>query len=512
MDCQVTIYTRVYNTEKFLPQCLESVVNQTYKSFRHVIVDNGCTDGCTGILQNYAKQYPWVKLIRFEKNQRSIDNSQWIDTPYFCLLDSDDWWDSEYLERLVTFLEENDLDLAVTGTHQFFEETQTSQVMRKLEKPLILTQQEFAQVYPYLWAFPSTTWASIQKTSIYKNTDFTGTLGLAYGSDTMQMLQYIKQCSRIGIDDSALYHYRIHPKSVSRLYNPRRFDANIAYYEQIKEFLELHHTFDAQKQEWLKRVHICSMVATLRLLKDADIPEDERIAECARIAAHPLTAHALTNNCAEREDWFALMWEIALCAMASPDFTDGESLCQTLRLLAPHCCGAVLPQSWGVFAREPALCAALRQDDAARMRGLVLELIAQKQYVKQFDLGRMMGALLPAASPLRGMADTRFYMKYAQPCALILQGERLAALEEMTSLLLKNKKLYAGERFLDLYLSLAALENQAPAFLFGRLRLAALLLEQGQREQSRAIADELAGMGLENEELDELRRALEAGV
>lgn len=512
MDCQVTIYTRVYNTEKFLPQCLESVVNQTYKSFRHVIVDNGCTDGCTGILQNYAKQYPWVKLIRFEKNQRSIDNSQWIDTPYFCLLDSDDWWDSEYLERLVTFLEENDLDLAVTGTHQFFEETQTSQVMRKLEKPLILTQQEFAQVYPYLWAFPSTTWASIQKTSIYKNTDFTGTLGLAYGSDTMQMLQYIKQCSRIGIDDSALYHYRIHPKSVSRLYNPRRFDANIAYYEQIKEFLELHHTFDAQKQEWLKRVHICSMVATLRLLKDADIPEDERIAECARIAAHPLTPFVLTNNCAERADWYALMWQIVLRAMAGGALSDGESLRQALERLAPHCQRGIGPQNCGLFAKEPSLLAALQQDDAAQMREGVLQLIAQKRYVKQYDLGLLLCGLLPAGSPLQGIADTRFYMKYAPACGLILQGERLAALDWMTSLLLENKKLYDGERFLELYLTLAALEEQTPAFLFGKLRQARLLLEQGQREQSRAIADELAGMGLENEELDELRRALEAGA
>lgn len=512
MDCQVTIYTRVYNTARFLPQCLKSVINQTYKSFRHVIVDNGCTDGCTEILQNYAKQYPWVKLIRFEKNQRFIDSTQWIDTPYFCLLDSDDWWEPDYLERLVSFLEENNLDLAVTGTMQYLEETQTSRVMRKLQSPLVLTQQQFAQAYPYLWVYPSTTWASVQKTRIYKNAFRNTPTGLVYGSDTLQMLEYIKQCSRIGIDDSALYHYRIHPKSISRLYNPRRFDANIAYYEQIKEFLELHHTLDAQKQEWLKRVHLSSMGATLRLLKDAQITENEKIAECARIAAHPLTAHALTNNCAEREAWFALMWEIVFCAMASPDFTDGESLCQTLRLLAPHCCGAVLPQSWGVFAREPALCGALQQDDAAQMREGVLELIAQKRYVKQYDLGLLLCGLLPAGSPLQGIADTRFYMKYAPACGLILQGERLAALDWMTSLLLENKKLYNGERFLELYLTLAALEEQTPAFLFGKLRLARLLLEQGQREKSRAVANELTEMGLENEELDALLRDLEAGV
>lgn len=510
MDCQVTIYTRVYNTEKFLPQCLQSVINQTYKNFRHVIVDNGCTDGCTEILQNYAKQYPWVELIRFEKNRRFIDSTQWADTPYFALLDSDDWWEPEYLERLVTFLEENDLDLAVTGTHQFFEETQTSQVMRKLEKPLVLTQQEFAQAYPYLWTFPSTTWASVQKTPIYKNAFRSALTGLAYGGDTVQMLQYIKQCSRIGIDDSALYHYRIHPKSISRLYNPRRFDANIAYYEQIKEFLELHRTFDPPKQEWLKRVHLSSMGATLRLLKDAELSADEKIAECARIASHPLTAHALTNHCEERETWFGLMWQITLAALAGGELSGGESLRTVLAQLAPRCGGGIAPENWGVFAREAALCEALRQDDPAQLRGLVMELIAQKKYIKQYDLGRLLCGALPTGSPLRDMADTRFYWKYAPICTLVLRREYLTALDEMTSLLLESKKLYSGEAFLNLYLSLAALENQVPAFLFGKLELAKLLLREGRREQSRAIADELAGMGLDNEELAELRRALEA--
>ncbi len=512
MDCQVTIYTRVYNTEPFLPKCLESVINQTYKSFQHVIIDNGCTDGCTEILQRYEKNHPWVKLIRFEKNQRFIDNTKWIDTPYISVLDSDDWWEPDFLERLVSFLQENDLDLAVTGTIQYLQEQGVSQIMRKLEQPVILTQRQFAQNYPPLWTFPSTRWASIQKTSIYKDTVFTGPLNLAYGGDTVSMLQYIKQCSRIGIDHSALYHYRIRPKSVSYQYNPRRFDANIAYYEQIKDFLELHHTLDYEKQEWLKRVHLSSMGATLRLLKDAKVTENEKIAECARIAGHPLTAFALTNNCEERVAWYALMWEIVLGAMAGGALTDGESLRQTLKTLSPHCYNGVTPENGGVFARDPSLCEALRQDDADRLCQLVLELIAQKLYTRQYDLGRLLCGLLPAGSPLLGILDARFYQKYARPCALILQRERLAALEELTGLLLEDKKLYDGERLLNLYLSLAALEEQVPAFLFGKLRLAKLLLSQGQKDRSRAIADELAEMGLDNEDMAALRRELEAGA
>lgn len=76
-------------------------------------------------------------------------------------------------------------------------------------------------------------------------------------------------------------------------------------------------------------------------------------------------------------------------------------------------------------------------------------------------------------------------------------------------MLLGNKNLYEGERFLNVYLSLAALENKVPAFLFGKLQLAKLLLCAGRREESRAVAEELAEMGLENEEFAALCRELE---
>ena len=77
---KITLYTRVYNTEKYLPRCLESVINQTFKDFQHIIIDNGCTDGCTDILKEYAAKYSWVKLIRYEKNRSGIDISDYIDS------------------------------------------------------------------------------------------------------------------------------------------------------------------------------------------------------------------------------------------------------------------------------------------------------------------------------------------------------------------------------------------------------------------------------------------------
>lgn len=509
MDKELTILTRVYNTEAFLPQCLDSVINQTYKSFQHVVIDNGCTDGCTKMLQDYSEHYSWVKLIRYEQNQRSFNYAEWIDTPYVTTLDSDDWWEPDYLERLLRFTKDNGLDLAVTGTVLYLQDEHLSRIMRKLEKPVVLSQRQFAQNYPQLWTFPSTVWACIRKRDLYNSTDLSSAAGYPYGGDTMEMLQYIKQCSRIGIDNSALYHYRIHPKSVTYQYNPRRFDANIAIYEQIKGFLEMHHTFDPPKQEWLKQVHLTSMTVTLGLLRDARITDDEKLAECVRIIGHPLTVVALSNDCNEREQWFSVMWEIVSSVLTEGKRSDSEELHSVLRLLSPQCCGVVQTGNLGLFTREPGILDALRKDDWDQMVCRLMELIVRKRYARQYDLGLMLGSLTPAKTPLEGMTDTRFFREYSDICMLVLSENYSAALDQMTGLLLEGKKLYAAEQFLELYLSLSALENQAPAFLFGKMQLAWLYLKQGKQEECQALADELAEMGVDSEELSELRRALE---
>lgn len=514
MEKKVTIYTQVYNTKQYVDQCIRSVLSQTYTNFEYILVDNGCTDGSSDIIDHYAELDSRIVPIKFEENQygpRIAITKKYSTGIYQTVLDSDDWWEPDYLERLIRFMEKNELDLSVTGTIQHFEESHMDKTLRMLEQPLILSQKQFAQNYPCIWTFPSTSWGNIMKREIFLATDNESVFRekYPYGGDTMVMLRYIMNCRAIGIDNSALYHYRIHKSGKTFRYSSRRFDANIACYEQIKEFLELHHTFDPPKQEWLKRVHLASMTATLGLLRDARITDDEKLTECARIIEHPLTAVALSNDCDERKQWFSIMWEIVFSVLAKEEFYNQETLYKVLQTLSPKCCEVAWSENLGLFAKETVLCDALQKDDWEQMICQLMELIVQKRYSKQYNLGQILRYLIPAKTPLEGMADTRFFRKYADICMLVLSENYPAALDQMTGLLLEGKKLYATEEFLKLYLSLAALEEEIPAFLFGKTRLALFYFRQGKREECQALADELAEMGLDSEELSELHRALE---
>ena len=147
----ISIYTQVYNTKQFLPQCIESVLSQTYQDFEYILIDNGSTDGCKEILEEYARQDSRIRLICFEENRVApiwMEIAQNSGTGrYLTVLDSDDWWEPNYLESLIGFLEKNNLDLAVTGAANYFQEAQRSQVMRQLDEPVVFNRRQFARQY-----------------------------------------------------------------------------------------------------------------------------------------------------------------------------------------------------------------------------------------------------------------------------------------------------------------------------------------------------------------------------
>ena len=94
---------------------------------------------------------------------------------------------------------------------------------------------------------------------------------------------------------------------------------------------------------------------------------------------------------------------------------------------------------------------------------------------------------------------------------MLILGENYSeALEQMTGVLLERERVYGEEVFLTAYLSVAALENEIPAFLYGKIRLAAFYLDEGKKDACKMILDELSEMGAgEHEDVLFLRAEME---
>lgn len=511
----ITIYTQVYNTKLCdLQKCVEHVLAQSYKNFEYIILDNGSINSCMDVLRRYAKEDPRISLFHVEPNiptWRYPEVTAHVHGEYIAYLDSDDWWDTNYLERLLKFLCENQLDIALTGTITYQEESKTNSVLRKLDQPVILTQAQFAQNYPQYWTFPSTVWASVMRTELLRRCRFKGILDInyAYGIDTLLMLQILYHCKRIGIDNTAMYHYRIHSDSISYQYNPKRFEANLAYCDHIRTFLVNHHTFDTQKKEWLKRVYLNSVTESVRLALGAQNTLHEKLEVCGEIAAHPQTADSLQSDCKERTIFLDMLRQFATVAIQRGDEGDLGGLLPVLRLVCPQCGAHVSVELLKLCQKDAALQSLLLQDNLTSLALALGERIAQGRYVKQFDLPGILASLLPE-NPLSTIRDAKFYRTYPSLCAEVIKGNNINALDGMTEALMNRQVSYGVESYLQLYLTLAALEQQVPAFLFGKVQLAQFYFEQGNSAACKLVLDELEEMGMgEQEEVVSLKSLLE---
>ena len=111
----LTIVIPAYNVERYIGQCLDSLVRQTCRRFCAIIVDDGSTDGGTSrIAQEYAAAHPdWIEYVRQDNKGLGAARNAGLDrvtTPYVTFLDSDDWLDVRYVEVVLEKLEKYDDD------------------------------------------------------------------------------------------------------------------------------------------------------------------------------------------------------------------------------------------------------------------------------------------------------------------------------------------------------------------------------------------------------------------
>lgn len=114
MKNKVTVVIPVYNTKKYLEQCVLSVTGQSFRDIEVLLVDDGSTDGSAELCDSLAKKDERVRVIHKENGGAATARNLGIDEAngeYVMFLDSDDWLDTDAVELLVKHADENTLDV-----------------------------------------------------------------------------------------------------------------------------------------------------------------------------------------------------------------------------------------------------------------------------------------------------------------------------------------------------------------------------------------------------------------
>ena len=118
MNPKISVLVPVYNVEKTLDRCMESILNQTFKDFEIIMVDDGSTDSSGAICDKYAEKYDFISVIH--KNNEGLGPTRDAgvlaakgEYVYHC--DSDDWLKEDLLEKSYNAISENDADVVIFG-------------------------------------------------------------------------------------------------------------------------------------------------------------------------------------------------------------------------------------------------------------------------------------------------------------------------------------------------------------------------------------------------------------
>ena len=136
---KVSVIIPVYNNSNFIRECIDSVINQTYKNLEILIIDDNSTDNSRDIIDSYKDKR--IKKIYFKKNKGAgLARNEGIKKStgnYICFIDSDDYWVLDKIEKQLKFIKDNNYTF-IYSNYIYYKEGKTH--IAKVPKELNYTQ------------------------------------------------------------------------------------------------------------------------------------------------------------------------------------------------------------------------------------------------------------------------------------------------------------------------------------------------------------------------------------
>ena len=247
---QITIILPVYNVEKYLPQCLDSIINQTFKDFECICVNDGSTDSSLSILQEYASRDNRIKIINQKNGGSSVARNTGIknvNTKYITFIDSDDWIAENYLEILYNKIEETNADIVRASYKFYFQEENSYKSAKIREIHKINTNSNIERLYKgYAGAF---VWAKIYKTSLIKDNNIWFYEGFTAEDCPFSSLVYLYSKKIIFISDELLF-YRKYGLSITAKDNQKQMTDDFDNFITLTKELQKRNFTDKEIKEF----------------------------------------------------------------------------------------------------------------------------------------------------------------------------------------------------------------------------------------------------------------------
>lgn len=213
-DPVVSIIVPIYNSEQYLPQCLDSILSQTYTDFELLLVDDGSKDQSGSICDEYAMKDPRIRVFHKENGGVSAARNlalQEARGKYICFCDSDDEMRDCYLQTLLSIEEKTGADMVVGSVCTFVEKV-------KRHIPNILEDKKYGNDELGLLlcdlrrkGMLGVPWNKLFRKEIIKDHHITFDINTCLYEDEIFILEYLQYVNKVVSTKIVIYNYILRP-------------------------------------------------------------------------------------------------------------------------------------------------------------------------------------------------------------------------------------------------------------------------------------------------------------
>ncbi|UYX12602.1 glycosyltransferase [Lactobacillus delbrueckii subsp. indicus] len=207
----VSIIVPVYKVEKYLNQCVESIINQTYQNLEIILIDDGSPDNCGQLIDDWAKRDERIVALHQKNGGLSAARNTGLDNchgEWLAFVDSDDYVAKDYIEKMLKAAMRDHTNLVISHYYEV-DEISGEQINIKHNPAKVYNIDEFWKLYysPEKKFVPLVVaWDKLYAREIFEERRYA--VGLVHEDEEI-IFDIVKNARRISIISNSLYYYRV---------------------------------------------------------------------------------------------------------------------------------------------------------------------------------------------------------------------------------------------------------------------------------------------------------------